>query len=126
MDYTSRWNDFQFRSPVYMDGRIEPYKFDLVKWEHYEPIEVKDLLTGEKKMSDESCFVVGTLIWNPKEEDFEFESCGLRFLEYYIDGLNKWITAFAEMKRIELKSKDCDNECVNLGRCDHNEVCLNE
>lgn len=53
-----------------------------------------DLHTGKKIMSTRSCFSIGFLTWNEKEYRFEFESCGLRYLEYRIDGLEKFILDF--------------------------------
>ena len=94
--YTDEWNGFQFRAPVYLDGHFEPYEFDLVKWEDYTPREVIDGFTGEKKMSSRSCFSIGKLIWNPKAYGFDFESCGLRYLEYRVDGLEKFILDFCD------------------------------
>ena len=46
--YGEEWNGFQFRSPIYLDGHFDPYKFDLVKWEDCDPHEVTDFTTGEK------------------------------------------------------------------------------
>lgn len=104
--YTDEWNGFQFRAPIYLDGYFEPYKFNLVKWEDCEPHEVTDWDTGKKKMSTRYCFVVGTLLWNEKECAFDFESCGLRYLEYRINGLEKFILDFAEMMEKELMRDD--------------------
>ena len=104
--YTDEWNGFQFRAPSYLDGHFESHRFDLVKWEEHEPYEVTDWYTGEKKMSTRSCFTVGTLIWNPKEPRFEFESCGLRYLEHRIDGLEKFILDFCDMMKQELKDDE--------------------
>lgn len=105
--YTDEWNGFQFRQPVYFDGHFEPYKFDLVKWEEHEPAEVVDWVTGEKKIVTRGCFTIGTLIWNDREPCFEFESCGLRYLEYRIDGLEKFILDFCEtMERQFLGADD--------------------
>ena len=104
--YTDEWNGFQFRAPVYLDGHFDPYKFDLVKWEDHEPYEVIDLYTGKKKMSTRSCFSIGFLKWDSKEPGFEFESCGLRYLEYRIDGLENFIFNFCAMMEQELINKD--------------------
>ena len=104
--YTEEWNGFQFRAPIYLDGHFEPHKFDLVKWEDHEPYEITDFYTGEKKMSTRNCFTVGTLIWDEKELCFEFQSCGLRYLEYRIDGLEKFILDFCEMMEKELLNDD--------------------
>lgn len=100
--YTDEWNGFQFRAPTYLDGHFEPHKFDLVKWEDHEPYEVIDFYTGKKKISTRSCFTIATLFWNAKESGFEFESCGLRYLERRIDGLEKFILDFCEMMEKEL------------------------
>lgn len=100
--YTDIWNGFQFRQPTYFDGHFEPYKFDLVKWEEHEPYEVIDWYTGEKKMSTKNCFSIGQLIWDAKEEWFDFESVGTRYLEHRIDGLEEWILEFCEMMEKEL------------------------
>lgn len=104
--YTDEWNNFQFRAPTYLDGHFEPHKFDLVKWEDHEPYETIDFHTGNKKISTRHCFTVGTLIWNPKEQSFEFKSCGLRYLEYRINGLEKFILDFCEMMEKELTEGD--------------------
>lgn len=101
--YTNKWNGFQFREPVYLDGHIEPYEFDLVKWEETEPRNIIDGITDENKTSTEFCFSIGHLIWNPNEQDFYFESVGMRYFEHRIDGLEKWIMKFSEFKRVELE-----------------------
>ena len=101
--YTDIWNGFQFRAPSYLDGHFEPYEFDLVKWEDHEPYEITDWITGEKRMSTRSCFTIGTLSWDSKELGFEFSSCGLRYLEYRVDGLEKFILDFCEMMEKELR-----------------------
>lgn len=100
--YTDIWNGFQIRQPIYLDGHFEPYKFDLVKWEEHELYEVVDWYTGKKKMSDKSCFTIATLTWNEKECGFSFESCGLRYLEHRIDGLEKFILDFCEIMEQQL------------------------
>lgn len=100
--YTDIWNDFQFRAPSYLDGHFEKHKFDLVKWVNTEPVEVTDLETGEKIMSDRYCFSVGSLNWDAKEGWFNFESVGTRYLDYRIDGLEEWILEFCEMMEKKL------------------------
>ena len=104
--YTDEWNGFQFRQPSYLDGHFEPYKFDLVKWKDHEPYEVMDLYNGEKKMSTRHCFTIATLIWDEKEYCFEFESCGLRYLEYRVDGLEKFIFDFCKTMEKQLCKED--------------------
>ena len=103
--YTKIWNSFQFRAPCYIDGHFEPHQFDLIKWVDCEPHEIRDWFTGEKKISTRYCFTVGTLIWDPKEQCFSFESCGLRYLEHRIDGLEEWIIKFSERMKKKLQTE---------------------
>ena len=100
--YTEEWNDFQFRSPTYLDGHFEPYEFDLVKWKECEPEEVIDFITGEKKIQTRYCYSVGKLIWDKNEQAFTFESVGLRYLTDRVDGLEEWILKFCEEMEKEL------------------------
>ena len=58
-------------------------QFELVKWQ------------------GKSCFVVGWLEWNRKDECFSFRSCGLRYLQYRENGLADWLLAWCKMKEIE-------------------------
>lgn len=104
--YTDEWNGFQFRAPAYLDGHFDPYKFDLIKWEDCEPHEVIDWETKEKKISTRYCFSIGHLIWDKKEPCFEFESVGLRYLKYRVDGLEKFILDFCEMMEKELREDE--------------------
>ena len=104
--YSDIWNDFQFRSPTYVDGHFELYRFSLIKWYEHCPIEAIDFYTGEKSKKTRSCFVVGTLIWNARDKSFNFESCGLRYFENHINGLEKFILDFAAMKKKELSEDD--------------------
>lgn len=92
------WGDFEFRKPVFVDGRDCPNEYDLVKWVHTEPREVIDGRTGKKKISTKYCYSIGRLIWDEKEEYFEFRSQGMRFLEAYEDGLNQFILDFANRR----------------------------
>lgn len=104
--YTEEWNGFQIRQPIYIDGHFEPYQFDLVKWEKHKPRKVTSLETGKEFMSTKTCFSVGCLIWNPKEEYFDFKSCGLRYLEYRIDGLEEFILDFCKTMEMQLVGYD--------------------
>lgn len=101
--YTEEWNGFQFRAPTYLDGHFEPFKFDLIKWENQEPHEVIDWYSGKKRISDRYCYTVATLTWDSKECDFEFESCGLRYLEHRVDGLEEFILDFCKMMKQSLR-----------------------
>lgn len=106
-EYTPIWNNFQIVSPTYLDGHLEPDKFDIVKWaKHEPPIEATDWKTGKKKMVSDYCFSIGELIWDRKEPGFEFESCGLRYFEHRIDGLEEWILEFCKKKEEYLREED--------------------
>ena len=111
--YTDRWNGFQFRAPVYVDRHFNPYRFDLVKWESCEPHEAINMSTGKKDIVTEYCFTVASLDWNKKELGFKFSSCGLRYLEHYIDGLNEFVLDFCKMMEKELAGDDdeCEDDC---------------
>ena len=98
-NYTEIWNGFQIRPPVFLDGHFESDYYDVVKWVDHEPYEVTDFKTGKKKMSTRSCYTIATLKWDKKESSFQFESCGLRYLEDRIAGLEDWILNFC--KKIE-------------------------
>ncbi len=104
--YTEEWNGFQFRAPSYIDGHHNPYEFDLVKYVETEPIEVIDLYDGKKKISTKHCFTIGSLKWDKEEGSFDFESCGLRYLEHRIDGLEKFILDFCETMKCRLLEEE--------------------
>ena len=78
-----RFKDFEIRPYKYLDGVIDPKQFELVKW--YKP--------GH-------CYVVAWLEWNAKEPCFELASVGLRLMQGWVDGLDKWILAWCEMAAV--------------------------
>ena len=92
-----RYKDFEIQPTTYLDGHHEPRNFQVVKWYNHEPYEVTDWETDEKKMSTRSCYAIANIRWNEKEPCWEFKSYGLRFLENYEEGLNKFILMWLEM-----------------------------
>ena len=101
--YSDFWNDFVFREPVYMfNNKPEDIKFDLVKYASCKPRECIDLKTGVTKISTRHCFTVGTLYWNSKDCYFEFKSCGMRYFDYHISGLENYVKQFAESMSAKL------------------------
>lgn len=104
--YTDIWNGFQFREPVHVTGHVEPYSYDLVLWKETEPHLVAKFESGEKAMITRYCFSVAKLKWNPKDHSFEFSSCGVRYLEHRIDGLEQFILDFCESIKKELERED--------------------
>lgn len=86
-----RFKQFEIRKPTLL---IEPedkdyykYNFDLVKW-------------GE---DNSSCFSIGSFHWDKKEAWFDFRSCGTRYLSFREDGLESWLLAWCELKKIEIE-----------------------
>lgn len=78
-----KFKDFEIRPVKSLDGVIDPNRFELVKW--CEP--------GH-------CFVVAWLGWNDKEPCFELTSVGLRLVENWADGLDKFIIKWCEMAEV--------------------------
>lgn len=78
-----KFKDFEIRLVKSLDGVIDPKRFELVKW--YQP---------------GSCFVVAWLEWNAKEQCFELASVGLRLIENWCDGLNRFIIKWCEMAAV--------------------------
>ena len=103
--YGEEWNGFQFRSPIYLDGHFDPYKFDLVKWKEWKPSETTGYERDKEKVNSRYCFSIATLIWDKKEQTFEFESVGLRYLQHRVDGLEDYILNFCEEMIKELDKK---------------------
>jgi hypothetical protein len=108
IEYTEKWNGFQFRSPAFLGKASKEAKdwYDLVKWmKHDEQMRVYD--TDKKKyvIEKEYCFSIGELKWNEHEGWFDFISCGTRFLEHYHKGLSEWIVEFTK-KLYDEKYKD--------------------
>lgn len=56
-------------------------RFAISKTKSCKPYEAIDMRTGEKKVYTTNSYVIANLEWNEKEEDFDFESVGLRWLE---------------------------------------------
>lgn len=100
-----KYGNFELRPPTYLDGHFEPDVYDLVLWENTAPHEVTDFRTGEKRISTRYCFSIASLKWDKKEFCFDFESCGTRYLEHRIDGLEEWLLDFCEKTKQE-KSRE--------------------
>ena len=89
-----QFKDFEIRPVKSLDGVIDPKRFELVKWYDHEPY-----IHGEST-STRSCFVVAWLEWNDKEPCFELVSVGLRLVENWADGLDKFIIKWCEMAEV--------------------------
>ena len=97
------FKDFEIRPTQFLDGHTDPKKWDVVKWYDHNPIEVTDWNTGEKKFSTRSCYSVAFLTWVEKDQYWEFESVGLRFLREYVDGLNEFILKWTELASLTME-----------------------
>lgn len=83
VNYTKRVDGIQVRDCVWM-GAPPPnvIMYDVVKWEiRPTPTIVRNVRTGQLEYSFESCYSLAHLIWNSKDEKFEFEGVGLRWLK---------------------------------------------
>ena len=89
-----KFKDFEIRPVKSLDGVIDNKRFELVKWYDHEPY-----IHGEST-STRSCFVVAWLGWNDKEPCFELKSVGLRLVENWADGLDKFIIKWCEMAEV--------------------------
>lgn len=102
-----KFKDFEIRPVKSIDGVINPKRFELVKWYDHEPIPVTNMRTGKVENSTRSCFVVAWLEWNDKEPCFELVSVGLRLVDNWVDGLDKFIIKWCEMAEVCMEE---DNE----------------
>ena len=93
-----RFHNFGIESPVYLgEPPMKDYKkyiFDVVKYQN--------ISTSGK----ETNFVIGTLFYDPKDFCFKFSSCGLRYLEERVEGLEEWLLAWCKLKEIEFKYEE--------------------
>lgn len=83
------FKDFEIRPVKSLDGVGERGRYELVKW--YEP--------GH-------CFVVAWLKWDDKEPGFLLESVGLRLVENWVDGLDRFIIKWCEMAEVCMEEDD--------------------
>lgn len=67
--------------------------FELIKW-------------NENNSFNNTCFTIAWIRWDEKSGDFDFESVGTRYLKHREEGLEKWILAWCEMKKIEFNYKE--------------------
>lgn len=86
-----RFKDFEIR-PELQDfkGNAIRNKYELVKW-----AEMKD-----NQITPNFCYVVAFLEWNPKEPCWELRPVGLRLMQDWVDGLDKWIIKWCEMAAV--------------------------
>ena len=89
-----KFKDFEIRPVKSLDGVIDTKRFELVKWYDHEPY------VHGKSTSTRSCFVVAWLEWNDKEPCFELTSVGLRLVENWAEGLDKFIIKWCEMAEV--------------------------
>lgn len=105
-----KFKNFEIRPTCFLDGHTDPKKWDVVKWQRHDPIEVTDWKTGGKKIITHSCYSVAQILWNDKEPCWEFKSVGTRFLEYYEDGLCEFILKWLELTDLTRKLMEAKEE----------------
>ena len=89
-----KFKDFEIRPVKSIDGVIDPNRFELVKWCNHEPY-----IHGEST-STRSCFVVAWLEYDNKDGFWDFKSVGLRLVENWVDGLDRFIIKWCEMAEV--------------------------
>lgn len=95
-----QFKDFEIRPTRSLDDVIDPKRFELVKWYDHEPRGTTNLRTGNVENKTRSCYVVAWLEWNEREPCWELQSVGLRLMEDWVNGLDKWILAWCEMATV--------------------------
>ncbi len=80
-----KFKKFEIRNLTDIQGSVVERRFELVKWND----------------DHSSCWMIGELEYNKKENEFEFKSCGLRYLKYREEGLEEWLIKWSELKKIE-------------------------
>ena len=101
-----KFKDFEIRPVKSIDGVTDPNRFELVKWYNHEPTPVTNMRTGEKSISTRSCFVVAWLERKDKELGFDLTSVGLRLVENWVDGLDKFIIKWCEMAVVCMEEEE--------------------
>lgn len=101
-----KFKDFEIRPVKSLDGVIDTKRFELVKWYDHKPMPVTNMRTGKVENSTRSCFVVAWLKWNDKEPCFELTSVGLRLVENWADGLDKFIIKWCEMAAVCMEEEE--------------------
>lgn len=77
-----RFGDFGFSKPYsFMTDKVDfPQRINIVKWDE----------------SGETNIVIASLTWNKREDSWDFNSVGLRFLEYGTKELSEWLLNFCK------------------------------
>ena len=87
---------FQIRSITYLPGyepKEQDRRFDIVKW--------------NKSVENDYCYSVARLEWDSKEEEFNFNSVGLRWLQAEpTPRVCQIIYRFAQLKTLEYRALD--------------------
>ena len=78
-----KFKDFEIRPVKAMDGSTNSCKYELIHW--YKP---------------ESCYVIAWLIWSDNEKYWSIESVGMRLMENWVGGLNRFIIKWCDMAAV--------------------------
>lgn len=95
------WRDFEIKPTMFIDGHIDPCKFDLVRWYAHTHIESYNPLNKTTELIDCSCYSIASLNWCKSSGRFSFESYDMRFIDDYEEGLVQFIKEFTTSKEKE-------------------------
>ena len=87
---------FEIKPTQFLDGHTDPNSFDLIKWYNHKPMKVLSITQQKEIVTTRSCYSVATLRYNEKEPCWEIESVGMRLMEDWEDGLDKYILKWCE------------------------------
>lgn len=99
----AKMGDYEIRDICNLNKEPDenPTEFDVVLYYNHSPIECTDYRSGKKIITVRSCYSIGQLRWDEKEDTWDFESVGLRYLEDGNSLVNNWILDFCEKKARE-------------------------
>lgn len=101
--YTDRVDGFQIRSVHYISknkAEDDGTKFDIIKWESHEPMEVYSANEKKHITTTESCYSVAFLEWDESEDCYNLQSVGMRLLESGLtNAASEMILHFTEEQR---------------------------
>ena len=109
-EYTDIYKGYQIRDCTYLNEPPKdiPITFDVVRWKYRsKPVKVIDAETGKDKMVDKYCYSVAHIVYDEREDWFDFKSIGLRWLEEHPDkDVENWIVDWCKYKVRELREND--------------------
>ena len=91
---STKFKNFEIRKPTFISDPPSDdyyrYHYDLVLW-------------TEDNDNRPYCFSIAQLVYDKKEGGFEFESVGLRYLQYREDGLEEFVISWCKHQETIIK-----------------------